>query len=115
MNSIQLLGRLGKDPERKGDSLVVASLATSTKYNGEEKTQWHNLKAFKGTADVMDKYFKKGDMMACEGTVEYNEYEGKWYTSVIVNKVHFVGGKSNGDTAKPATAKEDAFDDDIPF
>lgn len=114
MNSVQLVGRLGKDPERKGDKVVTFTMATTEYYKGEEKTQWHTVKVFSGTADFAEKHFKKGDPIEVVGSIEYSEYEGKWYTSIKANNVGFVP-KVSGDTQPARVADDELFDDDIPF
>lgn len=112
VNKVIIKGRLGKDPETT-NGVVKFSVATSEKYekNGEkvEKTQWHNIVAFGKLGEILSKYFKKGDEIFIVGKIEYNEHEGKYYTSIIANEFDFVG--SNGKTASETTVNQD----DAPF
>ena len=64
VNKVILLGYVGKDPEIKsttGGTLVAnLSLATSERYKDEERTEWHNLVAYKRAAEILRDYVKKG-------------------------------------------------------
>lgn len=112
MNIIHLIGRLGKDPEIKETQttkIATFTVATSKKYKGEQETQWHTCKAFGKTADVISQYFKKGDQIALTGEVQYSEYDGKYYTNVIVNSFEFVGGGKKEENSLDSTT------DGLPF
>jgi len=65
VNKVILLGNVGKDPEIKvlpsGEPLASFGLATSDRYQDkqgawQEKTEWHNLVAFKRTAEIIRDY-----------------------------------------------------------
>ena len=94
MNRVTLLGNVGKDPEifktNQGVTIAKFSLATSKKINGEEITEWHNLKLFNKTAEVAEKYVSKGSKILVEGSIEYNswETEGKKYYKTEINVKH---------------------------
>jgi len=74
-NTVNLIGRTGIDPVIRvftnGVKLAKFSLATNeTIYdpNGKSiKTQWHNIVAWGKKADLIEKYVKKGQMIAVEG------------------------------------------------
>ena len=72
-NKVQLIGNLGLAPEIKtlesGRKLAKMSIATNESYKnatGElvKETQWHNLIAWGKTADIIEKYLKKGSGFA---------------------------------------------------
>jgi single-strand DNA-binding protein len=106
-NKVQLIGNLGMDPEIKtldGDKkLAKMSLATNESYKnakGEKvtETQWHNLIAWGKTADIIEKYLKKGSEVAIEGKLinrVYTDKEGlkKYITEIQVNEVLLMGDK----------------------
>ena len=102
MNTVQLLGRIGKSPEiryaQSGTAVCNFSLATSEKVKGEDKTQWHRLVAFGKTAELIEKYCNKGDQLAVEGKIQYGSYEKDgqtiYTTDILVNRIHFVSSKS---------------------
>ena len=106
-NSVQLIGNLGMNPEVKtlesGSTLAKLSLATTDRYtnNKGEKiadTTWHNLIAWGKTAEIAEKYLKKGSEIAIEGKLTNRSYETKegvkkYITEVVVNEILMLGGK----------------------
>lgn len=88
LNRITLLGNVGKDPEvrhlENGAAVAQFSLATTvkgyTKENGQQipdRTEWHSLVAWRGLAQTIEKYVRKGDRLYVEGELRYREYEDK--------------------------------------
>lgn len=81
-NSIQLIGRLGEDPQTRGNDpenpIVVLNMATSENYlnkNGEkvEDTTWHKVTLYGGIAKYAS-YLTKGNLVFVEGTLKKSEY-----------------------------------------
>lgn len=105
-NSVQLIGRLGKDPEvktfsnSKKASFSIATTDTYKNQKGEkvEDTQWHNIIIWGKLANVAEKYLKKGQEVAVEGKLIHRVYETngekKYITEVNVNDLVMLGGKS---------------------
>jgi single-strand DNA-binding protein len=106
-NKVQLIGNLGMNPEIKnldsGKKLAKFSIATNESYKnakGEkiEDTQWHNLVAWGKTAEIIEKYVKKGNEIAIEGKLVNRNYDDKdgnkrYVTEVLVNEVLMLGSK----------------------
>lgn len=141
INQVLLIGNVGKDPEvRCFENNVKAatfSVATSTggykKQDGTdvpEKTQWHNVVAWRGMAEIAEKYIHKGDRVTIFGTISYREYEKdgvKRYVTDILAYDIVLGGKSENPNAKPPVTENDIpsqsdfpqrsnyEDDDLPF
>jgi single-strand DNA-binding protein len=85
-NHVQLMGRLGQDPEiinlDSGKKLAKFSLATNESYTnakGEkvENTDWHNIVAWGKTADVIENYVTKGREVIIGGKLTSRSYETK--------------------------------------
>jgi single-strand DNA-binding protein len=80
-NKVQLLGRVGRDPETRytqsGDPISNFSLATSQKVKGEERTEWHQVSVFGKTAEIVEKYVRKGALILVEGRLQSREYTDK--------------------------------------
>lgn len=105
-NSVQLIGRLGKDVEVKEFSKskkASFTIATSESYknqNGEkvEDTQWHNIVIWGKLAEVAGKYLKKGQEVAVEGKLVHRSYETngekKYVTEINVNDLVMFGAKN---------------------
>jgi single-strand DNA-binding protein len=107
-NSVQLIGRLGKDVEVKEfDKSKKASftMATTDSYKnakGEkiEDTQWHNIVIWGQLADVAGKYLKKGSEVCVEGKLVHRNYETdkgekRYITEINVNDLILMGAKQN--------------------
>ncbi|MBT1703189.1 single-stranded DNA-binding protein [Chryseosolibacter indicus] len=104
-NSVQLIGRLGKDPEvrsfnnSKKASFSIATTDTYKNQNGEkiEDTQWHNIVIWGKLAGVAEKYLKRGQEIAIEGKLVHRVYESngekKYITEINVNDLVMLGGK----------------------
>jgi single-strand DNA-binding protein len=99
MNNINLIGRVGQTPELKtaksGTSFINLSIATNDGFGDKKKTNWHNCTAFGKTAEIIDKYVNKGDEIGISGSIDYNENDGKRYTTVLINSFTFIGGKKS--------------------
>ncbi len=105
-NSVQLIGRLGKDPEVKvfeKSKKASFSIATTDSYKnikGEkvEDTQWHNVVIWGKMADTAAKYLKKGSEVCIEGKLVHRAYESakgekKFYTEINANDMLMLGSK----------------------
>ena len=108
-NNVRLIGRLGRDPQIRnlpgGKKVANISLATSENYkNGQgeriEETQWHNLVAWRGMAELFEKFLKKGSYVAVEGKLQQRSYEDKegktrYLTEVNVQELLMLDSKSS--------------------
>src|SRR6218665_796487 len=100
-NKVQLIENLGMDPEIKalenGKKFAKVSMATSETYKNQKgeriiETQWHNLIAWGKTADIIEKFCKKGSEIAIEGKLinrNYVDKEGikQYITEIEVNEL----------------------------
>jgi single-strand DNA-binding protein len=100
LNRVELIGRLGKDPEirnlQNGSAVANFSVATSEtwkdKRSGEkvEKTEWHRIVVWnEKTIEFVEKYLKKGDLVRLEGKLQTREWEDqegqkKYATEVVI-------------------------------
>lgn len=95
VNRAIIVGRVGKDPEARGQNqdIIVFSVATSRSWKDkagdrQEQTQWHNVVIFNTQAGNFAKgYVRKGDMVYIEGAIETRKYEKDGvdvYTTEIV-------------------------------
>lgn len=134
INKVILLGHTGKDPEVKeiaGTKVANLSLATTDKGytlpNGTQvpdRTEWHNLVFWKGLADVVERYVRKGSQIYVEGKIKTRQYEDKtgskrYVTDIFVEKLELLGSKSNSDsnpqTFQDPPAEQSGPVDDLPF
>ena len=136
MNKVILIGRLTKDPEVKfsqGDNSTATarfSVAVNRKFKNAEgnyEADFINCVSFNKTAEFVEKYFHKGDMIALVGRIQTGSYTNKDgvkinTTDVVVEEVEFAGGKSNsGETQQAKNSKNDFMsvpdgtDEEMPF
>ena len=102
LNRVQLIGRLGKDPEGKftptGKKVTHFSLAVSQRWtaNGESKeyTEWVNVEAWGRLGEVCQEYLKKGSLVYLEGRLKTEKYEDKgefkFFTKVVALSLQFL-------------------------
>ena len=106
-NTVQLIGHVGQEPEIKtfdgGKKVANITLATNEVYykeNGDkvEKTEWHKVKAWGKTAEIIEKYVNKGKEIAIEGKLTYSDYldkngEKRYVAEVVANEILLLGSK----------------------
>jgi len=108
VNKVILVGNVGRDPEikhlDKGVAVAKFSLATTENYTSKtgEKvstTEWHNIVAWRGLAEVVEKYVKKGSQLYIEGRIRTSSYEKdgvKHYTTEInADTMHMLGKRES--------------------
>ena len=125
LNKVILMGRFTRDPELRstpqGISTCAFSIAVDRNFvrQGEErKADFINCVAWRQTAEFISKYFKKGNMVALEGSIQtrsWDDQDGKkhYVTEVIVSQVYFAEGKRESEDAPAEIDMGD--DDDLPF
>jgi len=117
LNKVMLIGNVGKDPEVRylesnpqnpGNNAKVATfpLATSERYrdrNGEsrENTEWHNIVAWRNSADICEKFVRKGTQLYIEGrlrTRQWTDQTGnkRYTTEVVVDSLQLLGRRPDG-------------------
>jgi len=127
VNKVILVGNVGKDPEVRylESGIAVASfpIATSESYrtkDGEKvtTTEWHNIVAWRGLAEVAEKYVKKGSQIFIEGKIRTRSWDDKegnkrYITEVIVDNMQLLGRRSaESTTEQEQKEKTDNFDSD---
>lgn len=95
-NKVQLIGRLGKDPESfvfdDGKMKVNFPIATNEVFkdsNGEktERTQWHDVVCWGALAEISNQFLRKGSELALEGKLVYRSYEDKEGTTRYLTEI----------------------------
>lgn len=123
VNKVILLGRIGKDVEQKfsknGLAIANVSLATTEKLKDGEKTTWHDVVCFGGSAEYLHKRVRTGDQLYVEGRIDKSEYkdkQGNKRTSikVVANFINHFPGESKQESLMDRN--KDSFDEeDIAF
>ena len=139
LNQISVMGRLVREPELRrtnsGKPVTSFTLACDRDFKnsqtGEKEVDFLDCVAWNSTAEIVEKYFHKGQMVAATGRLQIRQYTDKngqkrRQAEILVSSVYFCGGKENGaqancepDMAYPAQRNDYAMveDDDaqLPF
>ena len=134
LNKVTLIGNLGKDPELKytnsGVAVATFSLATSDSWkdqegNMQERTEWHNIVAWRKLAEICGQYLKKGSQVYIEGKIQTRNYldkEGvkKYITEIVADQLLMLGsggGRPQAESTDGVPMPEPApsKDEDLPF
>lgn len=111
MNKVILTGRLVKEPElrqtAKGDSVLMNAIAVNRDYTnlqGEREADFINFIAYRNTAELINKYVRKGHRIGLEGRWQRRSYTNDYNQTVyvdelIVEKLEFLQDKQE---EKPA-------------
>lgn len=140
VNKAILICSAGKDAEVRmvGESKVATfSVATNEKYkdskSGEwkENTEWHNIVCWRHTAELAEKYIRKGTQLYIEGKIRTRSWEKdgekRYVTEIVADTIQLLGKKEES-APTPATHQRpqhqttplvdgivEPQDDDLPF
>ncbi len=145
INKVILVGNMGKDPEVRhlegGSTVASFSLATSDTYTDKRtneritQTEWHNIVAWRKTAEFVEKYLSKGRQVYIEGklrTRNWTDKEGttRYTTEIVADIIQPLGSRpqtnENTNTAIPVAentmlpqkdvvSENSEVKDDLPF
>lgn len=132
LNTVALMGRICGDPELRttnsGVSVTSFTLAVNRSYvkQGEQRqTDFIDVAAWKNTADFVCKYFRKGQLIAVQGSIQTRTYTDKngnkrKAVEVVASSVHFAEGKKESEPADPSASGTEyeeisLSEDDLPF
>ena len=125
LNKVMLIGNVGKDPEVRylennpqnpAGNVKVASfkLATSERYrdrSGElrENTEWHNVVVWRGNADVVEKFVRKGTQLYIEGKLRTRQWQDqsgnkRYTTEVVADTIQLLGKRPDADGSQSGYA-----------
>jgi single-strand DNA-binding protein len=110
INKVILLGNVGQDPEVRtletGVKVARLRLATTERiFNRQsnettEHTEWHTITLWRGLADVVDKYVRKGAQIYVEGRIRSREWEkdgAKHYAiEIVADEMKLLGRRQEG-------------------
>ncbi len=106
MNRVELLGRVGTDPELKysqnGTAVCTLRMATDRRrQNGETEPDWHSVVCFGKLAEAVGEYVQKGNRVFVAGSLAHSSYETedgqrRYRTEVQAHEVIFLDSNGNG-------------------
>ncbi len=128
VNKVILVGNVGADPEirtlENGTKVARLRVATSERfYNREtqerrEHTEWHRVTLWRGLADIVDRYIRKGSQVYIEGKLRTREYDDpatqtkRYTTEIEADVLNMLGRRGDnpsegyGAAAAPAQARQ---------
>ena len=140
VNKVILVGNVGRDPEikhlDKGVAVANFSIATTETYiakTGEKisNTEWHNIVVWRGLAEVVEKYVKKGSQLYLEGRLKTRNYEKDgvkhYLTEIYADELQLLGKREGQAEIPGQTAPKEQLqtvgepdlnqpeEDDLPF
>ena len=132
LNKATLIGNLGKDPEvsytASGVAVAKFSIATNERWkdaegNVQERTEWHNIVAWRKLAEICGQYLKKGSKVYLEGKLQTRSWDDKntgvkrYSTEIIADDMIMLDGKPSGTNDSHPVAEEQSAPekDDLPF
>ena len=153
VNKVILIGNVGKDPDVRyiENNVCVANFTLATTERGyttqsgvqiPDKTEWHNIVAWRGWAEVAEKYVRKGTQLYIEGKIRTRSWEDqnkirRYTTEIYVDNMELLGRRDSQSAsastpqAAPAQAQPAGYqtpsnpgfastggnsgDDDLPF
>jgi single-strand DNA-binding protein len=118
INKVILLGNVGRDPEIRyfdndqavaNFSIATTERAFKTRDGQEipERTEWHNIVAWRGLAKLAENYIKKGTPLYVEGKLRTRTYDDangvkKYATEIVADVIQLLGRKSDNDNSSGA-------------
>ena len=136
LNRATLIGHLGKDPElsytASGIAVAKFSMATNERWkdeagNVQERTEWHNIVAWRKLAEICGQYLKKGSKIFLEGKIQTRSWDDKntgvkrYTTEIIADDLIMLDSKG-GDSGTESSFAPPPIEnggapvkDDLPF
>lgn len=142
LNKVQIIGRLGQDPEIRyttsGTAVCNMSIATTENYkdaagNKKEATEWHRVVLYRGLAERAERLLKKGAQVYVEGRIKTRKWQDKdgqerYTTEIEATEMKMLGSRERADgqqSSRPdpfapqqtqhSRSDVNSLDDSIPF
>ena len=132
VNKVILIGNLGADPELRytesGTPVASFTMATTEKWKDksgteQSQTEWHNIVAWRRSAEIASEYLSKGRSVYIEGKLQTKSWEKdgikRYKSEVVADRLVLLGGKSENNNSntqpKPPAEPTSNYEDDLPF
>ena len=122
LNRVQLIGRLGKDPETRytptGKKVTSFTMAVDRRWRnaeGEQKeaTDWFNIEAWGRLGEICQSYLGKGRLVFIEGRLQTDQYEQggekRYFTKVVVTQMQMLDRKQDEDEPLSPPTEDEEF------
>ncbi len=138
INKVILVGNVGRDPEVRylENNVCVANFTLATTERGyttqsgaqiPDKTEWHNIVVWRGLAEVVEKYVRKGSQLYIEGKLRTRSWEDqnnirRYTTEIYVDNMELLGRRESQPASAPVAqpqstpaSTENSGGSDLPF
>jgi len=118
LNRVQLIGRLGGDPELRytssGLPVATFSLATNRQWPGkdgsvQEETEWHTIVAWDKLAQICSEHLTKGRLVYIEGRIHTSSWESngqkQYKTEIVAGDMLILDSRQSAEAPEPATSR----------
>ena len=127
LNKVMLIGNVGKEPELRytpsGIPVANFMIATSESWKGKdgsvcEHTDWHNISAWRGLADIAGKIIQKGTRVYVEGKIHTRKIDcknggKKFIIEIVADNILLLDNRKNHRESNEDNGKNDfTFDDE---
>lgn len=126
LNRVQIIGRLGKDPEKKstknGSIFVVFSVAVNRNWKNHEgewrkETDWFNVEAWGKLGENCVNLLSKGRLVFLEGRLRTSRYdhegETRYFTKVVLNRMQVLDRPKEEEESADELLMEDEMDESV--
>ena len=122
LNRVQLIGRLGRDPETRftptGKKVCNFSVAVGRRWRSaegetKEATDWFNIEAWGRLGEICQEYLTKGRLVYLEGRLQTDQYEKdgekRYSTKVVALQMQILDRKADEEEPVPPPADDEEF------
>lgn len=120
LNKVQIIGRLTRDPEMRtipsGENVATFSVATGFQWKDaqgtrQERTEFHNVVAWRRLAEIVGQYLKKGSKVYIEGRLQTRSWDDqngvkKYRTEIVADNMIMLDSKGASSGASSAAAAQ---------
>jgi single-strand DNA-binding protein len=119
LNRVEIIGRLGKDPETrftpKGSKVCAFSVAVDRRWRSAEgetkkETDWFNVEAWGRLGEVCQDYLQKGRLVYIEGRLHTDQYEQegekRYFTKVVARQMQMLDRRQEEEEPGTAAGEE---------
>ena len=128
LNKVQIIGRLGRDPElrysQSGSPVCTLSVATDEGYTDRDgkkvdRTEWNRVVLYSKAAENCNQFLKKGSLVYVEGSLQTRKWQDqqgqdRFSTEIKAQRVQFLD-KKDGGKPRSSLPSESYGMDDVPF
>ena len=126
LNRVELIGRIGRNPEMRytaeGQAVARFSLATDrpSRAGAKAEVDWHQITCWGKLGEFSNSYVTKGRLVFVAGRIAYRSWEGRdgvkrTGTEIVVSELILLDRKPDTEAPAAEVPAEEELDNDVPF